>query len=125
MFLRDRGFATIGDERAEMMPNRPEERILRGEAAFALELTEEIAHRLGALAIPRLRHLAVRALLLEHGHDVLAVDDLGMMIDAENARQTVGGAREFDHRHAVARFVLARDDRGRGALGDQIEKTVV
>src|SRR3954454_2923367 len=125
MFLRDRGFATVGDERAEMMADRPEERILRGQAAFALELTEEIAHRLDALAVPRLRHLAVRALLLEHGHDVLAVDDFGMMIHAENARHAVGRAREFDHRHAVARFGFARDDRGRGALGDQIEKAIV
>ena len=109
----------------EVMADGPEERVLRGQAAFALEVGEEIAHRHHALAVPRLRHFAVRALLFEHGHDVLAVDDLGMVIDAENARHAVGAAREFEHRHAVARFVFARDDRGRGVLGDQIEEAVV
>src|SRR5437588_7470528 len=125
MVLRGYDFAALGDESGQMMPKRSEERVLRGQAAFALEVSEQIAHRFGALAIPRLGHFAARALLLEHGHDVLAVDDLGVVIDAENARQTVAAPRKFDHRYAVARVAFARDDRRRRRLGHQIEKAVV
>jgi hypothetical protein len=65
-------------------------------------------------------------LLIEHLHDVVPVDDLGMMIHAENARHAIGRAGELDHRRAVAGLVLAREDaRSRGALGDEIEQAVV
>src|SRR5688572_7200739 len=68
---------------------------------FLLPL-EEIAHRPGTLVVPLVGHLAVGTLLVEHLHDVLAVDDLGVMVHADHARHRPAGvAGELDHRHGA------------------------
>src|ERR1043165_1105884 len=83
---------TLLDEPPQVVSQRREQRELRRQPALPLLLAlKQIAHRDGALAVPALAHLAVRALLLEHGHDVLAVDDLRVMVDAEDAGHRAGG----------------------------------
>ena len=81
---------------------------MRGEAGLLLVLSlQQVGHRAGALAVPALGHLAMRSLLLEHFEHVLAVDDLRMMVDTEDARHLSSRVTcELEHRHGCAVLVF-------------------
>src|SRR5258708_17177828 len=111
----------------EMKPERSGERVLGRDPALSFGLAaEEVAHSRDTLAVPALRNLAISALLLEHDHDPVAVDDLRMVVHAEDAGHRAGRITfEFDDREAVTRLALPGDHVDAvPARPDEIEEAV-
>src|ERR1051326_2870243 len=91
-----------------MMAQYAEERVLRGEAALLFGLADHLVlERVRELLVPLRGHLAMRAFLAKHAEEVLAVDDLRVVIHAPDARH-VAGTRELRHRDRAAALVLER-----------------
>src|ERR1700753_866515 len=126
--------ATLANQPRQLMANRTEKRVVRRHAALELVVAlKELAHRIGALAVPLLAHVAVVALLRENGEHVLAIDDLGVKVDSEKARHdAVAIARELHHRERVVRrfairaqFVSDRREAIELRARNEIEETIV
>src|SRR5438128_8701916 len=79
--------AAGADQLRELEADRREEREVRGEAALRRAVAAHLAlERVRPLLVPMLAHFAVSALFLQHVHEVLAVDDLRMVVDREHPR---------------------------------------
>jgi hypothetical protein len=120
-----------------MEAQRPQQGVVRGEREEVLRVLAGVAagQHLPALGVPGGAHLAALELLVEDGELPRAVEDLRMVVDAEEARhQAARVARELDHGDRVPRRAahpegLPADRRHAvregDAAGDEVEEAVV
>src|SRR5687768_69803 len=88
------------NEPGDVMSQQTEKGVLGSQPALALLFAlKQVCHRPGALLVPCGTDLSVGQLFREHGEDVLAVDDLRMVVRSKNTRDPGRRVRgDLDHR---------------------------